>query len=135
MQYPASVDQLRINRARILHAPLPALHGITRLHLFAIHIADLQLREEKRLDPLIALIQSLGLDQHAGIEVSPQLVAVTHAVFRLQRDHLAIEAGNALHLAFAYGVIVGELADLVGQYCGEAAVAVLPLDLHGHRLG
>src|SRR6267378_499845 len=110
---PSGFGQIGAGGPRILDAPVPAFAEIARLQLIAADgAADLELRECELLHQLVFLIEGFRLEQHAGIEIRPEPVAVSHPVFRLQREDLATVAPDALDLALPDGVVLGHVLEL-----------------------
>src|SRR6266581_3773705 len=98
---PSGFCQIGAGSARILDAPGPAFAEIACLQLIATDVAaDLELRECELLQQLVVLIEGLRLEQHAGIEIRPKPVTVSHPVFGRQCEDLATVAPDALDLAF-----------------------------------
>ena len=111
---PSGFGQICAFRAGILHAPIPAFAEIARLQLIAADVATyLDLRECELLQELVLLIEGLRLEQHAGIEIRPKPVTVSHPVFRLQREDLATVAPDALDLALPDGVVLRHVLELL----------------------
>src|SRR5439155_633427 len=87
------------------------------------------------LQQLVLLIEGFRLEQHAGIEIRPKPVTVSHPVPRLQREDLATVASDALDLDFPDGVVLRHVLELLRKDRGKRPATGLLVDPYRRARG
>ncbi len=132
---PAGCGQTGRDGARILDMPVARFGQESGLELTLVDLAaDGNLGEGELLDHLLLVIEGLGLEQHAGVGVGPQPVAVAYLVLGLEHDRLAVVAGDALDAALGHLIVFADILQVCRQQRWKHLVVRLLVDFHRHAV-